>query len=79
MVLLIIFMNNFIKWTYLLIGDLFMFLVFNKEKVYTYIVSILTVIMLFFIAGQFNSKSAKAVDSKVYSKSVVNNIIENNI
>ena len=56
-----------------------MFLVFNKEKVYTYIISILTVIMLFFIAGQFNSKSAKAVDSKVYSKSVVNNIIENNI
>lgn len=34
-----------------------MFLVFNKEKIYTYIISILTVILLFFVAGNINGIS----------------------
>ena len=33
-----------------------MFLVFNKEKIYAYIVSILTVMVLFFTAGLLNNK-----------------------
>lgn len=36
-----------------------MFLVFNKEKIYAYLVSILTVIVLFFSAGVFiNNKES---------------------
>lgn len=34
-----------------------MFLVFNKEKIYAYIVSILTVCLLFFTAGAFNKNA----------------------
>lgn len=38
-----------------------MFLVFNKEKIYTYIVSILTVVLLFFVAGNINGISGGEV------------------
>lgn len=34
-----------------------MFLVFNKQKINTYLVSFITVILLFFVAGEFNLKS----------------------
>lgn len=34
------------------LGD-FMFLVFSKEKIYTYLVSIMTVILLFYAASNF--------------------------
>ncbi len=33
-----------------------MFLVFNREKIYAYLVSIVTVIVLFFAAGMLNNK-----------------------
>ena len=33
-----------------------MFLVFNKQKIVTYFVSVLTVVTLFFIAGNINKK-----------------------
>lgn len=38
-----------------------MFLVFNKEKIYTYIVSILTVVLLFFVASNINGISGGKV------------------
>lgn len=34
-----------------------MFLVFNKDKIYTYVVSILTVVLLFFVASNINVAS----------------------
>lgn len=34
-----------------------MFLVFNKQKINTYLVSFITVLLLFFVAGEFNLKS----------------------
>lgn len=38
-----------------------MFLVFNKEKIYAYIVSILTVCLLFFTASTINGSSKETV------------------
>lgn len=36
-----------------------MFLIFNKQKIYTYLISIVTVVLLFCIAGVFtNNKEA---------------------
>lgn len=36
-----------------------MFLIFNKQKIYTYLISIVTVVLLFCIAGIFtNNKDA---------------------
>lgn len=40
-----------------------MFLVFNKEKIYTYLVSIMTVIVLLFVAGNMNFMSKEAVEA----------------
>ena len=40
-----------------------MFLVFNKEKIYTYLVSIMTVIVLLFVAGNMNFISKEAVEA----------------
>ena len=40
-----------------------MFLVFNKEKIYTYLVSILTVIMLFCVASNMYSKTEKTLET----------------
>ena len=37
-----------------MLGD-FMFLVLNKEKIYAYLVSAVTVIMLFFVANMMNT------------------------
>lgn len=44
------------------LGD-YMFLVFNKEKIYTYLVSILTVIMLFCVASNMYSKTEKTLET----------------
>lgn len=33
-----------------------MFYVFNKQKIYTYLVSIITVVILFCVAGTFGNK-----------------------
>lgn len=38
-----------------------MFLVFRKDKIYAYLVSILTVILLFFIANVTNAEKNKTV------------------
>lgn len=40
-----------------------MFLVFNKEKIYAYIVSILTVCLLFFTASTMNKTEEKTEEA----------------
>lgn len=35
-----------------------MFFVFNKQKIYTYLVSIVTVVLLFCVAGSINNTSS---------------------
>ncbi len=40
-----------------------MFLVFSKEKIYTYLVSILTVIVLFYAASNINSIYGGAIET----------------
>ena len=40
-----------------------MFLVFNKEKIYTYLVSILTVILLFYVASNISSVPKETVQA----------------
>lgn len=41
-----------------------MFLVFNKQKIITYFISVLTVIVLFFVAGNIN-KGEKIIETSV--------------
>lgn len=53
-----------------------MFLVFNKEKIYTYIISVLTVCVLLFIAS--NNNNTVETSSKV-NKNIPNIITQNNI
>lgn len=36
-----------------------MFFVFNKQKIYTYLVSVVTVVLLFCVAGSLNNTSAR--------------------
>ena len=38
-----------------------MFLVFNKQKIYTYLVSVVTVVLLFCIASSFNENQSSTV------------------
>ena len=52
------------------------FLVINKEKLYAYIVSVLTVCMLFLMSGIIN-KDLNEVDKT--SSNLVENVIENNV
>ena len=52
------------------------FLVINKEKLYAYIVSVLTVCMLFLMSGIIN-KDLNEVDTT--SSNLVENVIENNV
>lgn len=40
-----------------------MFLVFSKEKIYTYLVSIMTVILLFYAASNINLLYGKSVET----------------
>ena len=49
-----------------------MFLVFNKEKIYAYIVSVVTVCFLFFIAGNSQTKT-------VETSTLINNVIQNKL
>ena len=53
-----------------------MFLVFNKEKIYAYLVSILTVCLLFFIASTNNQKDIET-DSKIETSYNTNKSINN--
>ena len=40
-----------------------MFLVFNKQKIITYFVSVLTVVLLFFVASVFNENKSETVET----------------
>ena len=48
-----------------------MFLVFNKEKIYTYFVSILTVILLFYVASNINLVSEDTVETSSNSEKLL--------
>ena len=52
-----------------------MFFVLNKQKIYTYLVSIVTVVLLFCVAGTLNHTSQRreySTNRKYYSKIVTN-------
>ncbi len=49
------------------------FLVINKEKIYAYVVSILTVITLFFMSGMIGSTQFDETES------TASNVVESNI
>ena len=58
-----------------------MFFVFNKEKIYAYVVSVLTVCLLFFIASISTEKVTETSSNIEVNYEVINNLdnTENNI
>lgn len=48
-----------------------MFLVFNKEKIYTYLVSIVTVILLFCTANVFRNSNVETVETSTNSEKLL--------
>lgn len=48
-----------------------MFLVFNKDKIYTYFVSIVTVILLFYVASNINLVSENTVETSSNSEKLL--------
>ena len=48
-----------------------MFLVFNKEKIYTYLVSILTVVLLFYVASNINLVPGKTIETSANSEKLL--------
>lgn len=48
-----------------------MFLVFNKEKIYTYLVSIVTVILLFCMANVFQNSNMETVETSTNSEKLL--------
>ena len=54
-----------------------MFFVINKEKIYAYVVSVLTIIMLFFVSSFFKSdiEDTKPVSSNEIQNSNIDNTI----
>lgn len=55
-----------------------LFLVINKEKIYAYVVSIMTIVTLFFMSTMIN-KDLDATETTSSSVNVTNNVQENNI
>ena len=57
-----------------------MFYVINKSKIYSYIIALGTVVILFFIAGGIDNNSISANDIIETSSNIVENVneIENN-
>ncbi len=61
-----------------------MFLVINKDKVYAYIVSILTIVTLFFMSSVLNSdlivtdETSTNIEQNIESNSVSNKVIVQN-
>ena len=45
-----------------------MFLIFNKQKIYTYLISIITVVLLFCIAGTFTGDKESLATSSTNEK-----------
>lgn len=50
-----------------------LFLVINKEKVYAYIVSILTIVALFFMSSMLNSELIESEETSTTIQNEVNN------
>ena len=50
--------------------------VINKEKIYAYVLSICTIITLFFMSSVINNNLE---DSEVTSTNTIENVVENNI
>ena len=48
-----------------------MFLVFSKEKIYTYAISILTVVLLFYVASNINFISGKTIEASSNSEKLL--------
>ena len=48
-----------------------MFLVFRKDKIYAYLVSILTVVLLFYAASNINLISSKTVETSASSEKLL--------
>ena len=55
-----------------------MFFVINKEKVYAYVVSILTILTLFFMSNILNSDYTDVEQTSVNSVDIEENINTNN-
>lgn len=60
------------------------FWVINKEKIYAYVVSILTIVTLFFMSSMINSEfddtestSSNVIENHIENK-ITNNVVENN-
>lgn len=59
-----------------------MFFVINKEKVYAYVVSILTIVTLFFMSHVLNSDLSVVEDTSTnveQNVNIENNLVSNNI
>lgn len=54
-----------------------MFLVFNKQKIYSYLVALSTVVVLFFVASLYSNKSEEIVQtvSNIKNESIENQTI----
>lgn len=50
-----------------------LFLVINKEKVYAYVVSILTIVALFFMSSMLNSELIESEETSITIQNEVNN------
>ena len=48
-----------------------MFFVFNKQKIYTYAVSLVTVIVLFFVASNFGQENQKTVETSAENQKLL--------
>ena len=48
-----------------------MFFVFNKQKIYTYAVSLVTVIVLFFVASNFGQENQKTIETSAENQKLL--------
>lgn len=58
--------NKLFNMEYILQGD-YMFLVFSKEKIFTYLVSILTVTLLFFGVANLQNRPGETIETSTNS------------
>ena len=58
-----------------------MFLVINKEKIYAYVVSVLTIVILFFMSSFLNSdlKDTQSTSVNIENRDFINNTLNNTI
>ena len=58
-----------------------MFLVINKEKIYAYVVSVLTIVILFFMSSFLNSdiKDTQSTSVNIEKNEFINNTSNNTI